>query len=112
MEFYDRKHSSTLLFLLLGIGLFNIADYFFTVQALSLGARELNPVVDAIVYTPLFSVAKLILIPALLVFIWTARHKIHTRKNMIMLLIWGVFVSYFAVTVYHLYWQYYYSFYI
>ena len=45
--------------LLLGIGLFNVADYFFTVQALSLGARELNPVMDAIAHTPLFPVVKL-----------------------------------------------------
>ena len=91
--------------LLLGIGLFNIADYFFTVNALSLGATEANPVMDAIVHTPLFPVVKLILIPALLVFFWTVRHKIQTRKNAIMPLTWGVFISYFVVTVYHLYFQ-------
>ena len=91
--------------LLLGIGLFNIADYFFTLQALSLGAIEANPVMDAIVHTPLFSVVKLILIPALLVFFWTMRHKIRTRKNIIMMLTWVVFISYFVVSVYHLYFQ-------
>ena len=91
--------------LLLGIGLFNIADYFFTVQALYLGATEANPVMDAIVHTPLFSVVKLILVPALLVFFWTVRHKIRTRKNIIMMLTWVVFISYFVVSVYHLYFQ-------
>ena len=94
-----------LFFLLPRIGLFNIADYFFTVNALSLGATEANPVMDAIVHTPLFPVVKLILIPALLVFFWIIRHKMKTRKNMIMMLTWGVFISYFVVTVYHLYFQ-------
>ena len=87
--------------LLLGIGVFNVADYFFTVQALYLGATEANPVMDAIVHTPLFSVVKLILVPALLVVFWTVRHKMKTRKNAIMLLTWIVFISYFVVTVYH-----------
>ena len=94
-----------LFILLLGIGLFNVVDYFFTVQALFLGATEANPVMDAIVHTPLFPVVKLILVPALLVFFWTVRHKIRTRKNIIMLMTWVVFISYFFVTVYHLYWQ-------
>ena len=94
------------LFILLpGIALFNIANYFFTINALSLGATEANPVMDAIVHTPLFPVVKLILIPALLVFFWTMRHKMKTRKNFIMLLTWGVFISYFVVSVYHLYFQ-------
>ena len=91
--------------LLLGIGLFNVADYFFTVQALSMGATEANPVMDAIAHTPLFPLVKLILIPTLLVFVWTVRHKIQARKQAIMLLTWVVFVSYFVVTLYHLYFQ-------
>ncbi len=89
--------------LLIGIGLLNIADYFFTVQALSLGAREINPVMDAIAHTPLFPVVKLILIPVLLLFVWTARHKLQARKRAIMLLTWVAFVSYFVMTLYHLY---------
>ena len=91
--------------LLPGIALFNAADHFFTINALSLGATEANPVMDAIVHTPLFPVVKLILIPALLVFFWTMRHKIKTRKNIIMLLTWVVFISYFVVTVYRLCFQ-------
>ena len=91
--------------LLLGIGLFNVADYFFTVNALSMGATEANPVMDAIVHTPFFSVVKLILVPALVVFFWTVRHKIRTRRNIIMMLTWVVFISYFVVTVYHLNFQ-------
>ena len=92
--------------LLLGIGLFNITDYFFTVKALSLGAREANPIMNMIVHTPLFPLVKLILVPGALVLIWIFRSKIKRLRKQIMLLLLVAFMGYLAVNVYHLYWKY------
>ncbi len=92
--------------LLIGIGLFNAADYFFTVQALSMGATEANPVMDAIVHTPLFPMVKLFLVPVFLLFIWVVRAKIERLHKPVMIMLWVVFIGYFSVTVYHIFMQY------
>ena len=55
---------------------FNVADYFFTIRALSWGIPEGNPVMDLIVYTPLFAGVKVMLIPLALLWVWRVRHQL------------------------------------
>ena len=89
-------------FLLIGIGLLNITDYFFTLQAFSLGAREGNPIMNAIVHTPLFPVVKLIIVPLLLVSVWVSRVKLNRLRNLVMLLLCFSFICYLSVSVYYI----------
>lgn len=95
-----------IIILLIAICILNITDYFFTVKAISLGANEANPIMNAIIHTPLFPVVKLILVPGSLLLIWIYRFKIKRLQTLILVLLWIVFAGYLSVKVYHLYWQY------
>jgi|GEM_PF-794461 len=83
--------------LLIGVGAFNVADYLLTTLALSLGYRELNPLMDLVVDTPLFPVIKLVLIPLMLYFIWRRRHLVGSR---VLLYVWVAFLVYLVLMCY------------
>ena len=65
----------TLLVILILVGLFNFADYWFTLQAVQVGFREANPFMDAILHTHWFAVVKLVAVPVGLIYVWVARKK-------------------------------------
>ena len=84
--------------LLLGIGLFNILDYFLTVEIVIVqGHQEANPLIEAILHTIYFPLVKLLIIPCLLLFIWIVRHHITSRN---LTCIWAAFIVYFSLMVY------------
>ncbi len=91
------KQERTLRDLLMGIVAFNVADYLLTTLALSLGYRELNPVMDLVVHTPYFRPVKLVLIPLMLYFIWMHRHLAGRR---VLLYAWIAFLAYFLLMIY------------
>ena len=95
-----NKQYALLALMLFGIGIFNITDYYFTLEAISLGAHEGNPIMDAILHTPFFPIVKLLLVPGLLVFIWVIRSRIERLRSLIVI----AFAGYLMVNVYHLYW--------
>ncbi|MDW7660532.1 MAG: DUF5658 family protein, partial [Bacillota bacterium] len=64
---------------LIGIGAFNITDYFLTLEALEKGHTEANPLLITIVNTLEFPLVKLILVPLLLYWLWLKRHRIGER---------------------------------
>ena len=63
-------------FMLYAVALFNVADYFLTLAAVSKGAAEGNPVMDAILHTPWFPVLKLVAVPLALLWIWRVRRRV------------------------------------
>ncbi|MEW5922008.1 MAG: DUF5658 family protein [Bacillota bacterium] len=84
-------------FLLSSIAIFNSVDYLLTVMALKNGFRELNPVMNAIVFTPYFPLVKLVIVPFLLYIIWRMRSRTGRR---IMLYAWATFSVYLFLMVY------------
>ena len=92
-----HKQERTLWALLIGIAAFNVADYLLTTLALSLGYRELNPVMDLVVHTPYFRIIKLVLIPLMLYFIWRRRHLVGLR---VLTYVWVAFLVYLALMCY------------
>jgi len=91
------KSESLLKVLLFGIALFNAADYYMTTLTLNMGYRELNPLIDIIVHTPYFALLKIVVIPALLYFVWLQRYRIGAR---ILVYAWGAFLPYFFLMIY------------
>ena len=57
----EENSNKRLLWLLLGIGVFNVADYFLTLYAVKQGFREANPFMDAILHTYWFPKVKLLI---------------------------------------------------
>lgn len=92
-----RGQEQVLRGLLAGTALFNGVDYVLTVVALHLGYRELNPLMDLVVYTPYFPLVKLALVPLLLCFIWTRRDQVGQR---VLLYSWAVFLAYLLLMLY------------
>ncbi|EEG78442.1 DUF5658 family protein [Dethiobacter alkaliphilus] len=90
--------------LLLGVGVFNVADYFLTLYALSRGMREGNPVMDMIVDTVYFPKVKLVLVPLLLLLLWLNRQRVGKR---LYVYVWIIFIAYFLLMVYYawLFWE-------
>ena len=84
--------------MLFSVALFNVADYFLTLHALSMGFREGNPVMALIVDTVYFPKVKLVLVPLLLLFLWSVRERIGRR-------LYGyvgvIFVAYSLLMVYY-----------
>jgi len=94
-----------LAFLLVSLFIMNIADYILTTRAMSFGIKELNPLINIVVQTPLFPILKIGLISAFILFIWLARHKINRLRFVIMTALWVTFVAYALVTFWHIYGQ-------
>lgn len=80
------------------IGVFNAADYYFTETLAALGGQELNPLTAPLINTPYFAVLKLIVIPLLLLFIWLVRKKINPKRLQIYTFV--LFLCYFSLMLY------------
>ncbi|MCD4713437.1 MAG: DUF5658 family protein [Clostridiales bacterium] len=85
---------------LIGIGAFNITDYFLTLEALEKGHTEANPLLITIVNTLEFPLVKLILVPLLLYWLWLKRHRIGDSLTKV---VWIPFFGYFILMVYFRY---------
>lgn len=83
---------------LIGVCAFNIADYFLTIQAMENGCREANPIVGPMLGTFQFPLAKLIVVPLLLIFIWKMRDRMGTA---LATFAWVPFMGYFSLMVYY-----------
>ncbi len=86
----QAKHPLLFLFLS-GTALFNILDYFLTMEVIRRGHTEWNPLVNAILHTPYLAFIKVFLIPGTLFVIWHIRFKIGRRL---------VFYAGFIFTIY------------
>ncbi|HHY82300.1 MAG TPA: hypothetical protein GX505_06430 [Clostridiales bacterium] len=75
------KTNRVIAFMLIFTALFNIADYFLTMEALKLGIEELNPLVRYWINTSFLPLIKVVIIPAVLFMIWKLR--IHIGKRML-----------------------------
>lgn len=64
---------------LIGTALFNVCDYFLTLQVLKYGFTEWNPFMKPIVNTIYMPIIKLIIIPSILAAIWFLRYKVGHR---------------------------------
>lgn len=96
---YSNVDSYRLLWwMLIGVGLFNVADYFLTGHALRLGFREGNPVMALVVNTVYFPTVKLIIVPILLFFLWVVRERMGRRLYMY---VWVIFAAYALLMVYY-----------
>ena len=95
-------HENKLRFMLIAVALFNAADYFLTLAAVSKGAVEGNPFMDAILHTPFFPLVKLVAVPVGLYWLWVVRHK---ARPGFMRLVWVAFLAYGFLTVWHTYVQ-------
>lgn len=84
--------------MLIAIGVFNVADYVVTLQALEAGFTEGNPFMDAIIGTPWFAAIKLLLIPCCLLAIWLVEDRLRPFARRIVLV--GL-LAYAALMVYH-----------
>jgi hypothetical protein len=93
----NKKHR-LLYLLLLGAGVFNVADYFLTLHALRMGFREGNPLIDLVVDTVFFAKIKLIIVPLLLLSLWFRREKVGPR---IYFYVWLVFIAYLLLMGYY-----------
>ncbi|WP_034327391.1 DUF5658 family protein [Alkaliphilus transvaalensis] len=92
-----NKQYYFLVFLLAGIGLFNIADYFLTLEVVGQGHQEANPIINAILYTPYFSIVKLLVVPLLLLLIAIVGRRLPKRC---LFYTGATFLVYFVLMVY------------
>ncbi len=90
------KDERLLWLLLIGIIVFNFIDFLLTSVFLSMGYRELNPVMDLVVHTHYFPLIKLVMVPVTLLFVWEKRHHIGRR---ILVYAWVPFLAYFMLMV-------------
>ena len=99
-----RRRRMLLWLLLLGTGVFNVADYALTLHALGVGFREGNPFVALIVDTPFFAKLKLLIVPLMLIYLW---HKSKKLGDRIYPYAWTIFIAYGALMVYYaqLFWR-------
>ncbi len=96
MKLADDKRGIT--YILGAIAVFNFADYFLTLRAISLGIEEGNPYMAALIGTPWFAVVKLLVVPLGLYRIYTLRRDIGWISSALLVVI---FTIYTAVTAYH-----------
>lgn len=82
---------------LIGIGAFNVTDYFLTLEALEKGHTEANPLLIGIINTLEFPLVKLFLVPLLLYWLWLKRNRIGDSLTQI---VWIPFLGYFILMVY------------
>ena len=92
-----QKDERILRDLLLGVAVFNVADYLLTLLALHVGYREFNPIMDIIVHTPLFPLVKLVVVPIALYFVWSQRSRVGSR---ILIYAWLAFSIYLFLMFY------------
>ena len=99
-----REDPTLLWLLLLGVGVFNVMDFFLTLYALERGFVEANPVMDLIVDTVYFPKVKLIVVPLLLSYLWLQRKRVGSR---IYVYVWLAFVAYMFLMFYYawLFWM-------
>ena len=98
--------------ILISIGTLNILDYFLTLNIITKGASELNPLVNLYIETiALFPIVKLIALPLMLLFMWFTRYhwgrmkKITEKALPIILFLYaGVALWHFFLQVAHAYW--------
>ncbi|MFP4661232.1 MAG: DUF5658 family protein [Halanaerobiales bacterium] len=90
----------TIVFLL--IFLFNIFDYYSTINLLQSGATEINPLMNYALKNNSFSTIKLIIIPLLIIILIIYRECICNSKACKALTIF-CFISYTLVFLYHIY---------
>ena len=83
---------------LIGIGVFNIVDYILTLDFLSQGFYEANPIIATTIGTYEFPMIKLILIPLVLLAMWQHKERI---GNYLVLLTWVPFIGYFSLMGYY-----------
>lgn len=90
--------------MLIGVGVFNVLDYFLTLYALDQGFREGNPVMNIIINTAYFSIVKLLIVPLCLIFLWHIRNKVGFR---IYYYVSVVFFAYMSLAIYYtwLFWS-------
>ena len=97
--------SRQLSFMLVTVCFLNIADYLFTLRALSYGALEANPLMNPIIAEFPGFIVKVILAPLGLLFIWHTRQKWNRAKPLIIAGVYTLFIAYSAVTIWHIYGQ-------
>ena len=90
---------------LVALAALNVADYFFTLRAVSFGVAEGNPAMDAAMGTPLFALVKLVVVPLACFVIWRTRDKWCRTRFLVSGLLIFVTVAYSMVTVWHFWWQ-------
>ena len=91
--------------LLLALAVLNGLDYVFTVRGIAMGARELNPLMDAAIAAQQFALWKLVLPTLGIAGIWCLRsHIVDKRTYIVRLLVYTIAV-YVAVVGWHLYHQ-------
>lgn len=96
----DKTKEGLLKWQLIGIGAFNITDFFLTIEALERGHTEANPLLLTIINTLEFPLVKLILVPLLLYWLWIKRHQIGDSLTKV---VWLPFFCYFLLMVYFRY---------
>ncbi|MFO8059036.1 MAG: DUF5658 family protein [Bacillota bacterium] len=84
--------------MLIAIGVFNIADYVVTMQAVRDGFTEGNPLMQSILFTPWFAAIKLLLIPSCLLAIWLVEDRLRPFGRKVVLV--GL-LAYAGLMVYH-----------
>ena len=80
-------------------GFLNIADYFLSLQAFKAGMAEGNPVMDAILHTPIFPLYKLGAVTVFLWLLWRYRERVPRLRYYV----WVPFLAYGVLTVWHAY---------
>lgn len=95
-----KQNKRLLWLLLLGVGVFNVADYFLTLYAVKQGFREANPFMDTILHTVWFPKVKLLVVPLLLLLIWLRRKQLGSR---LYFYVWLIFIVYASLMVYYAY---------
>lgn len=97
------RQTRILAIILISLFIMNIADYIFSVRALSWGIKEWNPLINATIGTYLFPILKIGLVSMFLLFIWLCRYRINRLRIIIMTGLWFTFVAYVLVTGWHIY---------
>jgi hypothetical protein len=97
-----KDQEGLLKYLLIGTGVFNVADYLLTMLALNMGYREANPIMKLIIDTKFFPIVKILIVPLLLYSIWARRHKVGPRILFYSGLVFGaylVLMVYFKIQI-------------
>ncbi len=88
-----KRNERLLWLLLMGIFAFNKVDFLLTLDALEMGFREANPFLVPLVGTPAFPLVKLLVVPLLLLLVWSIRHRVGDRLVRYMAVPFGAYFS-------------------
>ena len=80
-------------------GILNFADYFLSLQAFRAGMAEGNPVMDAILHTPIFPLYKLGAVTVFLWLLWRYRERVPRLRYYV----WVPFMAYAMLTGWHVF---------